>query len=375
MKTLKIINYDKFKCTADKCKFTCCSGWDVSIDKDTYKKWENDDSAKYIMNNIIFKSSDDEDEEGYVVDKETSAPCPFLDNTGLCEIVKSHGEDYLSNTCHTFPRIENTFDDTKELTLSCACPEVIELISNLDNKISLDSDIETDNIILKIRETLTNIISFDNIDLEYKLLIAYEMLIKFLDKEDLTEDFVQKALDQYNEISYAKDIMSDYKAANFNISESIEEFNSFFLDITENYKDVPLLKEVLTPIVNFATDANLEKLSNNWTEFKNLYHKENLLLQNCIVSKISSNCVSDDVEELTNSMQMIILDYLLARYATFLKYSKDKNTELNIEDIKDHIVVFSRIIGNNTDAVADFLEESFDDYILEIGYLSFISLY
>ncbi|MGL4453175.1 MAG: flagellin lysine-N-methylase [Sarcina sp.] len=376
MNTLKIINYDKFKCTADKCKFTCCSGWDVTIDDNTYEKWKNDSSAKYIMNNIIFKSSDHEAEEGYIVDKKTSAPCPFLDTKGLCEIVKSHGEEYLSNTCHSFPRIENSFKKRNELTLSCACPEVVEIISNSNDIVGFDSTTnDTDNIILKIRDTLVNIVKFEGIDLEYKLLSAYEMLVKFLDKDDLTEDFVEKVMDQYNDISYIKDIVSDYKAASFNIVESTEEFNSFFIDITENYKDVQLLKSTLSPIFDFANETNVEDLAIDWNNFKDAYKEHSLLLQNCIISKILSNCVSDDVEELTNAMQMIILDYLLARYASFLKYSMNSDKTISLADVKDYIVVFSRVIGNNTDAVADFLEESFDDYILEIGYLSFISLY
>ena len=37
---LKITNYDDFKCIADKCKFTCCEGWDIGVEVDTYNKWK-----------------------------------------------------------------------------------------------------------------------------------------------------------------------------------------------------------------------------------------------------------------------------------------------------------------------------------------------
>lgn len=52
----KISNYDKFKCIADKCKFTCCEGWDINIDNNTYDKWSkvNDDSD-YLLNNVKSK--------------------------------------------------------------------------------------------------------------------------------------------------------------------------------------------------------------------------------------------------------------------------------------------------------------------------------
>lgn len=43
---LKIKEYDKFKCTADKCKFTCCTGWDINVDTETYNKWRENDALK-----------------------------------------------------------------------------------------------------------------------------------------------------------------------------------------------------------------------------------------------------------------------------------------------------------------------------------------
>ncbi|WP_297522274.1 flagellin lysine-N-methylase [uncultured Clostridium sp.] len=370
---LKTINFDNFKCTADKCKFTCCSGWDVSIDDATHEKWKSDNSASYILDNITFRDSDDE--SGYFVNKETSTPCPFLDSKGLCEIVKSHGENYLSNTCHSFPRIENTFDETTELSLSCACPEVVEILSALTGKISIPSSSDSDLLQLQVRKTLIDTISNDELDLNYKLMIVYEMLLKLLDMDELSEEAITKVLKQYNDASYIKDVASDYKATKFDIADSIEEFNTFFLDITENYKEVSGLKLSLTDIVNFAENTDSKTLSTNWNEFKELLKEHNTLIENCIISKVISNCTSDDIEDMTNAMQMIILDYLLTRYALFLKYCEGKNKTIDIIDVKDYIVVFSRIIGNNTDAVAQFLEESFDDYILELGYLSFISLY
>ena len=49
----KIIDYDKFKCTADKCKFTCCEGWDINIDQNTFSKWKKEeDKFDYILSNL-----------------------------------------------------------------------------------------------------------------------------------------------------------------------------------------------------------------------------------------------------------------------------------------------------------------------------------
>ena len=48
---VKILGYDKFKCIADKCKYTCCTGWDIEVDDRTYNKWSCD-KANSILENI-----------------------------------------------------------------------------------------------------------------------------------------------------------------------------------------------------------------------------------------------------------------------------------------------------------------------------------
>ena len=110
-------------------------------------------------------------------------------------------------------------------------------------------------------------------------------------------------------------------------------------------------------------------------DYKSLFEQYNQLIENCIVAKILSSCVSDDTLEMVISFQMIILEYLLVRYAIFLKYCMNKNKELDEEDIKDYIVAFSRIIGNNSEAVIDFIRDGFGQDVLEIGYLCFITLF
>ena len=136
--TLKFSSYDKFKCIADKCRFTCCEGWDIGVDADIYNKWKKENIiSDYILNKVKIKKCGSKTE--YSIDKETNEACPFLDKQGLCQIVKSYGEEYLSLTCRMFPRIENIFEDKKELSLSCACPETVELISSVNGKININS--------------------------------------------------------------------------------------------------------------------------------------------------------------------------------------------------------------------------------------------
>lgn len=373
----KIIGYDRFKCSADKCKFTCCQGWDINVDDNTYNKWKaNKDKFNYILENIRVEKSNDK--EYYFVNKHTQDTCPLLDENGLCKIVKEYGEEYISLTCQTFPRVKNEFSNRTEFTLSCACPEVLEIISNINGNISminkspnefLDSSLE-----FKIREILISIINEGNVGLDYKLIIGFQMLITILDNMHINKRKLLTEIEQYNNKDYIKEVQSMYSDIDLNIEESIEEINNLFIDIVENYRDVYGLEDVLDEISSFAEEIDLEYLCEQWKLYKGVFEKHNQLIQNCIVAKVLSNCNSDNIEEVTKAFEIIILEYLLIRYALFLKYCISEE-ELNIQDIKDYIVVFSRVIGNNSEAVIDFISEGFGSEVLEVGYLCFISLY
>ena len=47
--------YKDFKCIASKCTDTCCAGWQIIIDEDTYSKYKNvkSDFGKRLNSEII----------------------------------------------------------------------------------------------------------------------------------------------------------------------------------------------------------------------------------------------------------------------------------------------------------------------------------
>ena len=367
---LKISGYNDFKCTANKCKFTCYEGWDINIDKDTYEKWEMDEKdLTYLLNGV--KTKECNGKEKYFINKETFEKCPFLDCEGLCNIVKSHGEGYLSKTCH-----------------SCACPEVIEILDKIKGKILMEAKcrnnkeglLEIKNqgeelLELKIRESLIDIVSEEEFSLDERLLIGFDMLLNILEDESYTsEEILLEELEKYSDNEYRKEVAYVYNEIELNRVDSLLEINSLFLDMVENYREVSNLKCILEDISNFAERSNIESLSEEWKEYKKNFKEFNKLLEKCIVSKIYSNCISDDMEDMILSFQLIILEYLLVRYAVFLKYCIN-DEKIQNEEVKDYIVIFSRIIGNNAEAVLEFLSDGFEDPILEMGYLCFITLF
>lgn len=374
----KIQGYNNFKCTAEKCKFTCCEGWDICVDEDTFDKWNSLQTDKdYILKQVEKRKSGRL--EGYVINKETHEVCPFLENDGLCKIIKNHGEEHLALTCRTFPRIENAIGGKKELSLSCACPEVVELISKLQTKVYVSEENlkETDGDILelRIREALINILQQDNIALDYKLIVAYQMLMELLKYKNFGKGALLNSIDKYGKKETLEEVIGDCEEIEADLEASIEEVNYLFIDIIENYKEVSVLKGPLSDISDFAEEADLEELAESWQEFKVLFEQYNNLMENCLVSKILSSCVSGDLKEMIIAFELIALEYTLVRYASFTKYILNNKKGITLQEVKDYIVVFSRVIGNNTEAAVEFIKDGFGDSILEIGYLCFITLF
>lgn len=375
---LKMQGYDDFKCTADKCKFTCCAGWDIGIDDETYDKWKSENhSTEYILKNVIKRKCGKREE--FLINKEIHESCPLLDSHGLCQVVKNHGEDYLSMTCRTFPRVENIFGENRELSLSCACPEVVESISNIKGKLVLDSevaeDIDTDLLEVKLRHRLIKIIQHENFHLDNKLVVGYQLLMELIRYKNFGKGALLNSIEKYKSVETIEEVINDCAALDEDLEGSIEEINYLLVDIIENYKEVEGLQELLKDIYDYAEEADLGELAANWHDFKDSFKKYDRLMENCIISKVLTNCVSSDLKEMTIAFQLIILEYLLVRYAVFIKSSISGDNEINLQHIKDYIVAFSRVIGNNSEATVEFINDGFGDSIIDIGYLCFISLF
>ena len=115
-----------FKCIGPNCIDTCCAGWDINIDKNTFKKYENGKgNLKELINGKYLKNSESGDSFNYGFMKITKDnKCPFLNDNLLCEIHGKCGEESLSITCRRYPRVFNIIDDIYEKSGLPSCEEI-----------------------------------------------------------------------------------------------------------------------------------------------------------------------------------------------------------------------------------------------------------
>ncbi|GAA0121408.1 flagellin lysine-N-methylase [Clostridium faecium] len=119
----------KFKCIGDKCEDSCCIGWNVDIDKDTYNKYRNikNKKMKEKLDKIVKRNRTKNSKFSYAKIHLEKNRCPFLNENYLCDIYINLGKEYLSNVCTTYPRSYNKINGIVEKSLTLSCPEVIRL--------------------------------------------------------------------------------------------------------------------------------------------------------------------------------------------------------------------------------------------------------
>ena len=114
--------YKNFKCIADKCKNSCCIGWEIDIDAATLEKYKNLKSGYGIS---IMETISMEDTPHFKLCK--GERCPHLDENGLCKIIINEGESYLSDICREHPRFYN-YTSVCEMGIGMSCEEAARVI-------------------------------------------------------------------------------------------------------------------------------------------------------------------------------------------------------------------------------------------------------
>ncbi|MFK7694750.1 flagellin lysine-N-methylase [Paenibacillus sp. HJGM_3] len=132
MQKLLVPEYmQRFSCTGSQCEDTCCSGWVISVDKQTYKKYNNikhKELSKQFDQHIKRNRKDPIDATYAKINLNQDGFCPFLSEEKLCGVQQKLGEIYLSNVCATYPRVSNSINGIIEKSGTISCPEMAKLV-------------------------------------------------------------------------------------------------------------------------------------------------------------------------------------------------------------------------------------------------------
>ena len=130
--------YHKFTCIADRCRHSCCIGWEIDIDEKTMAMYQT--MALPIGEDI--RNSIEGDEPHFKL--QSGDRCPFLKDNGLCRIICECGKDALCDICRLHPRFRNFYSSFVETGLGLCCEEAARIIlfDNEPFSILLPDDVE-----------------------------------------------------------------------------------------------------------------------------------------------------------------------------------------------------------------------------------------
>lgn len=382
----KINIYDKFHCIADQCSFTCCQEWRIGVDEETLDKWQglslkSAGSQKSSQSEISLCDCTQQEEAGYIIKLDKHKRCPFLNENKLCRIVMAYGEEHISETCRTFPRQINHFNERTEYSLDPGCPAVVDLlkehtISFTDESYSEKaSDQKEEFLLYKVREMILTLMENQNYTLPQRMMMTFYTLLDLLEQKQLTEEKIKESMEDKK----LQPLADAIKKMRFNKGDTFFENNELFLDIVQNYRKQKLYTSYLEEIAQLA-----EEIEEDYDEvamirklqcFERQFSAYEELIEKYLLVEIYANCLMPEMslEDMVMGFEWIVLEYAVLKQAVFLKWIKQEEREIEYSSVRDYITVISRVTGYDQSDIREYMENSFESIIWEWGYLALVT--
>lgn len=376
--------FKEFKCIGGNCKDSCCVGWDIDIDKITFKQYYRIQDKemkrmfqKNVHNNDYCTSYDiDYGKIKLKGDKR----CPFLDEENYCIIYSKIGEEYLSNVCTSFPRIINKIDWYYEMSLDVACPEAARILllkeegikfkeseENLGKHI-VSSEIDTKSkkynkspikYFKEIRDLSIKIIQNRELNLSERLYILGDFINKLEDELKYNYGNVSKFIKNYD-INLCKDC---YEKNKLNYLIQIDFFKKMleFLNVSKNVDSISFKEYTREIIAGFKFDENTEISEHSglyikaFEEYDENFINNSYIFENYLVNFIYNNIFPfSESKSIFDGYIMLLTRYSFIRFYLVGKYLYNKQESK--ESIVDFIQSFSKTIEHHKSYLIDSLE-------------------
>ncbi len=325
--------YKKFSCIADKCPDTCCAGWEIVVDPESLSNYEHLDGGYAEKIRALISVDPDGDNIFTSADNR----CPFLLDSGLCEMYIELGHDSLCRTCRLFPRHVTYFGARKETGISLSCPEAARIIMENPEPIFFETEeIHTDIMptaidpslyftLIEARKTAINILQNRKFTIESRI-------IAFLKLSEEIQLLIRK-----NKFSEAKEICGkDFLGLNYKIgshSTAKRTASKYFRD----FKSLEMLDKSWKIKLDKAENSIPEKSPDFEWEYEHLIiyfifrYFMAAVFDGDLLSKSKFAAVSYII---ISRLQTENINNKTARITVMQKYSKEvEHSQLNMDKI------------------------------------------
>lgn len=384
MKVLKPFYYDDFNCIANKCIDSCCSGWNVYIDKNMYKKYKKVRGVfGKKLSNSINRIKLNGNDLSYGKIKLKNNICPMMNEEKLCDVYINLGEEYLCNTCKVYPRNINKYGEIYERNLTMSCPEVAryfvkhkgdfyfnmddEELSDLDKHYIVNKicDKNLYNLLWDARSLTVEIIQFKEIEIWKRIVFLktlcdkvqviinekdyenYQSLLNNFKNEIVNVDTI-KSLDK---ITIVPGIKMSFTQTILQLRNNVGIKNEKYLKLIDEYNE--LVEKNNSGILMIEIE----------NEFNKFLSQHNNVLENLLVYLIYKYFMRAlYTKNLEVEINNVIISYAVIKMLLLARWYKN-NKILNEEDFVEVFYVFSRVIEHNN----GFLDRLYNN-IKDAGY-------
>ena len=122
----------RFACIAGECEDTCCAGWGVTLDRDTFLHYQAcpDPVLKPLFDQHVkrYAHSRSTQDHGHIeLRGDDCRSCSLLSPERLCRVQERLGERALSDTCNHYPRTFHRLPGYHQASFTLSCPEAARL--------------------------------------------------------------------------------------------------------------------------------------------------------------------------------------------------------------------------------------------------------
>ena len=367
---IRVPKYFKdFKCIASECEDTCCAGWGIVIDDETYKKYQKveGDFGDRLRSEIVH----DGGENIFVL---KGNDCPFLNENKLCDIYNEVGEDALCYTCKQYPRYMEEFGGLREIGISLSCPEAARIIlrneekaifelSENEEEVNSYNDINAKLYIelMQCRQIVLNILQDRDINLNTRVAIILCFTKEIQDKIDENEiTDIKTVREKYSDKEFIKEVISSFEKYNNNEDakyNNMKEYFNVFKSLKHINPNDPLgLDDAIRYFWQSEEDKDIYLAKNK--AFDKYYEDSKYKFEQILVYFIFRYFMKAVFDyDVSAKVKTAIVSYLMIKELCVVRFTEEG--EVTDDDIVDISHMYSKDIEHleeNIEALAEIFE-------------------
>lgn len=348
--------YDEFKCIADKCPMTCCSGWQIVVDEKSLERFKE---YKGVLAERVNSSIDWE--EGTIFQQD-NRDCAFLNKSGLCDLISAEGDGILCDTCRLYPRHVEEFEDLREWSMSLSCPEIARIFLAKEDTIKLVNEDNDEPDPLEDDFEDFDFILFDNLlsSRDVMFSILGNKKLKISERAGLVLEFSKRLQEFYDSGDYffMEDAIEDFSNEEFLLQNASEYELVFSRMVDDNFEILEELEQlgddwddILALIESYPDNAIHEDFIEGVSKERHLKMLENLfnaLLFTYYLGSIYNGMIYGYTK--MSLFGVIIIDALA------LSKSKKLKRKITIGEYEEILYKYSRETEHSDDNIGALLE-------------------